>query len=331
MIVKNFDLKKKLREKINCYLLYGKNSGLIDETINLVLKPVFSKNVFYYDENELLSKVDEFKEEIFNKSFFENDKLIIINRVSDKILNVIEEIVDSKTEDVKIIIRTGLLEKKSKLRNYFEKSSSAIVVPFYEDNYQSLIKIAQNFFNGKKIRISQQNVNYIVERSNGNRINLNNELEKISNFSDKKLTIEYGEISKLTNLAENYSFAELADQCLLKNKKKTLNILNENNSSPEDNIIILKTFLYKLKRLKQLKMDLEVKQNYDIVISTFKPPIFWKDKDLVKEQLKIWSLSQIQSSIKKINNVELLIKKNSQIANQIISDFILDRLKLPNS
>lgn len=331
MIVKFFDLKKKANDKISVYLLYGQNSGLIEETVDTVLKPILSKNIFYYDENDILSKTDEFKEEIFNKSFFETDKLIIINRATDKILNLIEDIVDSKIENTKIIIKTGILEKKSKLRNFFEKDKKIIVVPFYEDNYQSLMKIAQNFFSEKKIKVSPQNINYIIERSKGNRIYLKNELEKIANYSLKKKTIEFDDIFKLTNLAENYDFSELTDQCLARNKKKTLSILNENNSSVEDNIIILKTFLYKLKRLKKLKINLEIINNPDTVISTFKPPIFWKDKDLIKQQLRIWSLPQIKLFIKKINDIETLIKKNSQISSKIVNDFILEKLDLPNN
>ncbi len=331
MIVKFFDLKKKANDKVSVYLLYGQNSGLIEETVDAVLKPILSKNIFYYDENDILSKTDEFKEEIFNKSFFETDKLIIINRATDKILNLIEDIIDSKIENTKIIIKTGILEKKSKLRNFFEKNKEQIVVPFYEDNYQSLMKIAQNFFSEKKIKVSPQNINYIIERSKGNRINLKNELEKIANYSLKKKTIEFSDIIKLTNLAENYDFSELTDQCLARNKKKTLSILNENNSSVEDNIIILKTFLYKLKRLKKLKINLEIINNPDTVISTFKPPIFWKDKDLIKQQLRIWSLPQIKLFIKKINDIETLIKKNSQISSKIVNDFILEKLDLPNN
>ena len=331
MIVKFFDLKKKANDKVSVYLLYGQNSGLIEETVDAVLKPILSKNIFYYDENDILSKTDEFKEEIFNKSFFETDKLIIINRATDKILNLIEDIIDSKIENTKIIIKTGILEKKSKLRNFFEKNKEQIVVPFYEDNYQSLMKIAQNFFSEKKIKVSPQNINYIIERSKGNRIYLKNELEKIANYSLKKKTIEFSDIIKLTNLAENYDFSELTDQCLARNKKKTLSILNENNSSVEDNIIILKTFLYKLKRLKKLKINLEIINNPDTVISTFKPPIFWKDKDLIKQQLRIWSLPQIKLFIKKINDIETLIKKNSQISSKIVNDFILEKLDLPNN
>ncbi len=326
MIVKQFDLKNKIKNKINFYLLYGQNSGFIDETINTILKPNFSKNIFYYEEVDLLSKIDEFKEEIFNKSFFENDKLIIISRATDKILQLIEDIIQIQTDDIKIIIKTGSLEKKSKLRNYFEKNKNTIVVPFYEDTHQSLIAIAQKFFYEKKIKISNQNINFIVERVKGNRINLKNELEKIYSLSFKKNIIEFEEILKLTNLAENYSISELTDQCLVKNKKKTLNILNENNSSHEDNILIVKTFLYKLKRLKRLKKELQTKSNSEEVISSYKPPIFWKEKDLIKQQLKIWNLPQIQSAIKEVNNIEMLIKKNAEISNQIINDFILDRL-----
>lgn len=326
MIVKQFNLKNKIKEKINFYLLYGQNSGLIDETIDSILKPNFSKNIFYYDEIDLLSKIEEFKEEIFNKSFFENDKLIIISRATDKILQVIEDIIQIQNDDLKIIIKTSSLEKKSKLRNYFEKNKDTIIVPFYEDTHQSLIAIAQKFFYEKKIKISNQNINFIIERVKGNRINLKNELEKIYSLSLKKNVIEFEEIMKLTNLAENYSISELADQCLVKNKKKTLNILNENNSTHEDNILIIKTFLYKLKRLKWLKKELQIKKNSEDVISSYRPPIFWKDKDLIRQQLKIWSLPQILSVIKEVNNIEMLIKKNSQISNVIINNFILDKL-----
>ena len=326
MIIKHYELKKNLEGKSNFFLLYGHNSGLIEEIIDKDLKPIFSKNIFKYDESEILSDISAFKEGLVNKSFFENDKLIIINRVSDKILDIVKEISDKKDENLKIILKSGNLEKKSKLRNFFEKSKNLIIIPFYEDTHQSLLFLAQKFFKENKIKISPQNINYIIENSKGNRINLKNELEKIKNFSQKKLSVELNEIIKLTNLAENYNISELTDQCLARNKKKTLNILNENNPSPEDNILILKNFLYKLKRLKKLKLELENKKNTDAVISSYKPPIFWKDKDMIKQQLKIWSLPQIKSLINKTNDMELLIKKNSQASNQIVNNFILEKL-----
>ena len=331
MIIKYFDIKNNLKKNVSFYLLYGVNIGLIEETIKTTLKPVFSKNIFNYEENEILSNIDEFKQNIFNKSFFENEKLIIINRASDKILEIIKDIIDNDITETVIILKSGALEKKSKLRNFFEKNKKTIISPFYEDNYQSLSIIAQNFFKEKKIKISPQNINLIVERSKGNRISLKNELEKIENFSFKKLSIDFDEIAKLTNLAENYSVSELADQCLAKNKKKTLKILNENNSSFEDNILIIKTFLYKLKRLKRLKIDLEIQKNLETVISSFKPAIFWKDKDLIKQQLKVWTLPQIKFLIEKVNNTELLIKKNSQISTEIINNFIFERLEISNN
>jgi len=331
MIIKHYELKKKVEGKTNYFLIYGQNSGLIEEIVNKDLKPFLSKNVFKYDESEILSDIDNFKEGILNKSFFENDKLIIINRASDKILDVIKEISKEEDENLKIILKSGSLEKKSKLRNFFEKSKDLMIIPVYEDTNQALLILAQNFFRENNIKISTQNINYIVEKSKGNRINIKNELEKIKNFSQNKLSIKLNEIIKLTNLAENYSFSELTDQCLAKNEKKTLNILNENNLSSEDNILILKTFLYKLKRLKKLKLELEIKKNADTVISSHKPPIFWKDKDIIKQQLKILSLSKIKSLIDETNNAELLIKKNSQISNQIVNNFILEKLEISNN
>jgi DNA polymerase III subunit delta len=327
MIVKFFDLKKNLKNNINFYLLYGLNSGLIEETINNILKPGLSINIFNYEENELLSNIDEFKDGIFTKSFFDKDKLIIINRATDKILHVIEEIINKDIKDLKIIIKSGVLEKKSKLRRFFEANKSVIIIPFYEDNSQSLVSIAQKFFKENKIGISSQNINYIAERAKGNRINLKNELEKIQNYSLGKNSIEFNEITKLTNLSENYDVTELVNQCIAKNKKKTLHILNENNSVLEDSIIILKTFLYKLKRLKKLKDELQIQDNIDNAVSSFKPPIFWKEKDLVKQQLKVWTLTQIKSLIIQVSDLELLIKKNSEQSSRIMNNFIFENLE----
>ncbi len=331
MIAKSTDLKAILSDNINFYLMYGVNSGLIEETINNHIKPNLSKNIYNYDESEILDNTDSFKENIFNKSFFEENKLIIINRVTDKILNLIKEVIDANTDDIKIILKSGALEKKSKIRTFFEKSSNLIVVPFYEDNINILSTITQNFFREKKIKISQQNINIIIERSKGNRIYLKNELEKISNYIETKKNITEEEILKLTNLTENVSISELTDNCLAKNKRKTLGILNENNTSSEDSILILKIFLYKLKRLKKLKIETNKKNNVDVVISSFKPPIFWKDKQIVKQQLKIFTLDQIKILIKKVNNLELLIKKNSNQSIQIVNNFIMEELEFSNN
>ncbi len=326
MIVKLRDLQNNMKNNFNYYLLYGLNSGLIEETINDTLKKKFTKNIYNYDESEIIRNINNFEENILNKSFFDNEKFIIINRGSDKILEIIKNLKSLNINGITIVIKADNLDKKSKLRNFFEKDKKTICVPFYEDNYQSLMVLAQNFFKENKIKISSQSINCIVERSKGNRINLKNELNKILSFCYKKKSIELNEVLKLSNLADNYNFSELVDQCLAKNKKQTINILNENNQSPEDNIVIIKTFLYKLKRLQRLQIELADKKDLELVISSFKPPVFWKDKEIIKKQLKSLSLNQIKTMTKEINNLELLIKKNSQISNEIVQNFIYESL-----
>jgi len=122
MIIKSFEIKNKINKKTNFYLLYGPNTGLLENTIENFLKPIFSKNIFRYEESEIINNIDVFKLNIFNKSFFENEKLIIIDRSSDKIYNLIKEIIELNPDDIKIIIKSTNLEKKSKLRNFFEKN-----------------------------------------------------------------------------------------------------------------------------------------------------------------------------------------------------------------
>lgn len=323
MIVKSLDLKKNLKNNKN-FLLYGVNSGLINETVNDTLKPNFSKNIYNYDEQEILSNPDQFKENIVNKSFFENDKLIIISRATDKIKNILEEIITKQIDDLIIVVKSGMLEKKSKLRSFFEKEKNTIAIAYYEDGYRELNSIIQKFFYDKKIKISSQSSNILIERSRGNRINLINELNKISNYLINKKKIDYEEICKLTNLSENHNISDLTDNALAKNKIKTLSIINENILTTDDYILIIKNFLYKIKRLKKLKKELENNKNIENVILSYKPPIFWKERDIIKSQLKSISFERLNILSIKVNNLEKMVKENSKISGIILYNFLLE-------
>ena len=329
MISKFYELAK-FKNKINYYLFYGENDGQKLDTIESNFKNFTKENTYKYSEKDILTDTRIFLENLYSKSFFEKEKLIMIYDVTDKILGLIQENLKTKVEDIIIILIAKKLDKKSKIRNFFEKEKNLIIVPFYEDTSQTLISIAKKILNENKLNLSQENLNLIIERSQGDRINLKNELKKIINFSKGKKKIELSDILKLTNLSENYSAGELVDNCLSKNKKRTLNIINENIPSSEDNILILRTFLNKLKRLRKLRLNLKQDSNIDQVINSFKPPIFWKDKNIIKQQIKLWKLNDIESFIVDLNNTESLIKKNPQISNQIINNMILDKFKETN-
>ena len=331
MILKSFELNKLKLEDYNFYLFYGDNEGLKEDTIKNFFVKKYQNKIHRYEEKEILDNIDDFYNNVFTKSFFDNEKLIIINRVSDKIREIIEELIEKKTEDIQFILNSKNLEKKSTLRKLFEKQKSIVCIPFYEDNNQTLNSIISLFFRNKKIPISQQLINVLVERSRGDRKNLNNELEKIENFSLNKKNLNIEEIIKLTNLADNYSASELVDHSLAKNTRKTVTILGENNYSDEDNIIIIRTLLAKLKRLVKIYELVDEKNNIEQAISACKPPIFWKDKPLVIQQIRSWKKDGLEQLIYKTNEIELLVKKNSALAKNILADFIINNSKKTNN
>tara|TARA_B100000886_G_scaffold187687_1_gene128921 strand:- start:419 stop:1417 length:999 start_codon:yes stop_codon:yes gene_type:complete len=329
MISKFYEIAK-FKEKINLFLFYGENDGQKLEAISTNFSHFNKKNTFKYSEKDILENKQLLFENIYSKSFFENEKLIIITEITDKFLNVILEITESKLDEVKIILLTKKLEKKSKIRNFFEKEERTLIVPFYEDTTQTLNTIARKILSENKIYLSQEQLNLIIDRTRNDRISLKNELEKIVALSKNKKKIDLDDILKLTNLSENYSASELADNCLSKNKRKTLNILNENISTNDDNILILKTFLYKLKRLKRLRQNFNENNDLEKTINSFKPTIFWKDKTTIMHQIKIWDINDIEEFIIDLNNTEYLIKKNPNVSNQIINNMILDKVENSN-
>ena len=324
MIIKPHEIEKLNLTKNKFFLFYGENQGYKNQIIDSNFKKIFLKNTYIFEEAEILVNVDSFFDKILSQSFFEKEKLFIINRATDKIKTILEEVIDKDIEDLVIVLNSNSLEKKSKIRSLFEKNKKTVCVAFYEDNSQTLSTIVNNFFRTNKISISQQTINLIVQRARGDRLNLNNELEKIRYYTLSKKKIEAKDILKLTNLAENYNVFELIDSCLSKNKKKTVNILNENNYSLEDCILIIRTFLIKSKKLIKLSKELKQTKNVDLTISSSKPPIFWKEKETIKQQLNIWTYSEIEKLIYRINNIELLIKQHNNNSIAILFNFIIE-------
>ena len=323
MIFKNFELGNKNIKEFNFFLLYGKNDGLKNEIIEKYFTKDFKGELNKYEEAEFLGNNDNIMEEFLNKSLFSTEKIIIISRSSDKLVNTLEKILEKNLNDLKIIIKTGILEKKSKLRSLFEKSVSMVAIPFYEDDSRSLLPILHEFINKHKLKISRESVNLILDRVSGNRENLKIELQKIFNYSLTNKNLTFETIKKLTNLAENYGVGELVDEYLSGNTKNVTKILNENNYSDDDCILILRTLLIKSKRLLKILETNKQINNIDKVIMNTKPPIFWKERDYVKKQANNWDLKKLKNKIYEINEIETLIKTNSKNSLNILSDFII--------
>ena len=298
-----------IRENNSKIIFFENNSLKFSQEFN------FGSNIIIKDISKITALEKNVVKEILNNNDF-----------NDSSTN--EEIINKDIDDTILILNADILEKKSKIRNFFEKSKKLVCVAFYPDEFRNLSFILQNFLKEKKLKISQESANLIIERSNGSRDHLKNELKKIEIYALNKKEIHLSEIIKLTNLGKNYNISELVESCLAKNHKKISKIINENNFSNEDTIIIIRTFLLKAKRLLNLSRNLEVEKNLDDVVSKYKPPIFWKEKEVVKLQLNLWSMSDLKKLIYEVNNTELLIKKNINISLNVLLDFIFKNSKL---
>ena len=323
MIIKNFELERIKKSNLSLYLFYGQNEGLKKEVLENCFIKNFKGLVEKYDEKEVIENQEEIYSKIFNKSLFEKEKIILISRTSDKIVDFIERILEKNVSDIKIICLSEILEKKSKLRNLFEKDSQLICIPFYADDNKKLTQLCGDFFKKINVPISREILNVIVDKCQGDRNNLNRELEKVEMFIDGNTKFDISDILKLISLSENYTVSELVDSCLSKNIKNTAKILNENNYTNDDCILILRTMLNKTKRLIKLRDDYDVTKNLDSTVSNFRPPIFWKDKDVIKKQLLKWDKKDSSELIFEINELEKLIKKNSENSLRITYDFVL--------
>jgi|TARA_B110000438_G_scaffold265390_1_gene278695 DNA polymerase-3 subunit delta len=338
MIIKSYQVQKNKSDflKCNLYLLYGENVGLKKDIKNLIKSQISGKNddniedIFLY-ENEILDDEESLYNFIYSGSLFSEKKIITIYDGTDKIIEKINNIYEKYPENTSIIIFSNILEKKSKLRIFFEKNKKTICVPCYLDNDRDLTTIARLELKKNNISLSQEIINLLIEKSNSDRDNLRNEINKVHAYSIGKKKMEIENIKSLINFSGDYKSDIFINECLCGNIKQYKKIISELYSNTVNQIFLLRILSNKIQRLLKMKVEESKLNNIDNIISNIKPSIFWMEKPLVKKQLSIWSLEDLKKIINEINNTELLCKKNPNISKVIFFNFFTSICKKANN
>ena len=322
LVEENIEVLKK-----NLVLFYGENVGLIEELKKKIINRNNKVKVIKFSQEDILKNNNIYFDEIRNKSLFDKKKIIFIHNASDKLLDIIKESLSYINEN-NVFIFSNILEKKSKLRNFFEKDTESEVVPCYNDNEISIkTKILQEFKNYKWI--TPQIINLIVESCGNDRIKLMNEITKIKTCFDKE-TIKNEDLVNLLNLNVSTDFNILKDASIAGNKQKTNQLLNSTIIEIEKLSLYTSAFNQRLTKLKIIKEN--SKENLDTALANMKPPIFWKDKPIYLNQLKSWNSKKLTKALDITYNMELKIKSFSYINKELVlKKFILDICNLANA
>lgn len=322
LIEGNIDL---LKEKI--ILFYGENLGLKDDLKNKIKDSKKEASILIYNQDDILKNEDFFFNEILNVSLFDEKKIFFINEATDKILNIIENIRD-KIDNHEIFLFSEILEKKSKIRNYFEKDKKLAAIACYNDNEITIKKIIQERLKGFT-GLSTHNINTLIENCGLDRSKLKNELEKIIIFfSDKKINNE--NLEELLNIKENNNFNSLKDEAINGNKIKTNKLLGDTIFEKEKNILYINLINQRLMKLSAL-IEMTKLTNIDKAISEIKPPIFWKDKPFYIAQIKKWNSQKIKNILNSTFDLEVTVKSNSSINHDLlIKKLMVDICNLAN-
>ena len=329
MIVKSYILENdpKKISNYNSILFYGINLGL-KKYFKEKIKSLNKNNlILNFNQEELIKDNNLLINEISNSSLFQEKKIIFIENGTEKILAALEEVIINLGEN-KIIIFSETLEKKSKLRNYFEKSKDLVAVPCYEDNEITIKKIITNKL--KEFRgLSPQNISLIIENCGLDRIKLDNELDKIFNFFQDK-TLDTFKLETLLNLKTNDNFNLLKDEAISGNKYKTNKLLSDTVIESEKNILYLNIINQRFNKLYQIITESKL-SNLEDAVNKSKPPIFWKDKPAFLTQIKKWDTSKIRKILDKSYELEINIKSNNSLnSNILIKKLLIEICELAN-
>ena len=326
MIIKSYEFRKNITNllKNNFFLFYGENFGLKKDLKDFVFNEIKHNNDIEnlsFFENDILNNVENFYNSIYSGSLFSNKKIITINEASDKIINLVSDIFEKYNENVILIFFSQILEKKSKLRIFFEKNKKTVCVPCYLDSQRDLEFIVQEELKKNNLSLSREIINLLIEKSNFDRNNLRNEIEKIISYSFNKKKIEIDNIKYLINFSGDYKSDIFVNECLCGNITAYKKIISELYIGAVNQILLFRILANKIQCLLKIKEQENDSKNLDYLIDNFRPPIFWKEKPMVKKQLSIWKSKDLEKVVKEINATELLCKKNPQVANSIFFNF----------
>ena len=337
MITKSYEIQNTKNNflKYKLFLLYGENNGLKKDIREIVKTSLKKKDndleILSLFEKEVIDNKENFYNSIYSGSLFNNSKIININGATDKIISLIEDITDKYPKNTIIILFSDILEKKSKLRNFFEKDTRTMCVPCYLDNNRDLELIARTLLKKNNITLSNESISLLIEKSNSDRDNLKNEIEKIISYALNKRKIEVHEIRSIINFSGEYKSELLINECLSGNISQYKKIFSEIYINTINQIYLLRILSSKVQRLLNIKNEEKNYNNLDNLLNSTKPPIFWKEKPIVKKQLSVWKLDDLQKTISEINDIESLCKKNPQVSKVIFFDFFSKICKKANS
>jgi DNA polymerase-3 subunit delta len=304
-------------------LIYGINNGIKDEIKNSLKNKAKDSEIIIFFEEEILKDISLLYKNIVNESLFSKKKLIFIHEVTDKILHLVSESIEKENKDIKVFLFAEKLEKKSKLRNFFEKNKKLAIFPCYEDNEKTLIAYVNKELRDFK-GLSGDIVNLIISNSNMNRKIIHGELVKIKDFFLTK-KINKKQILDLLNVKTNTHFDEIRDNALNGEKNKINKLLSEVDILNEETFFYLNNLNYRIIKLQEIiSISGNDSRRYMQTIESLKPAIFWKDKPIVMQQLDKWDLKKLYHIADKIGEIEILMKKNSYLRNDvIIKNFII--------
>ncbi len=316
MILKSYIVEGDINQinEFNCVLFYGENSGIQEDIRNKIKqknKEIEFINLF---QSEIIKNNNSFYTHTDNVSLFGNKKIIFIFEANDKILEILKN--HKLNNDAKIIIFTNILDKKSKLRAFFEKEKDFAVIPCYQDNERTLTKHISSKINMKK-GLNQEIINIIINNSHMDRKIINEEIKKINGFFIDK-PIDKEKLLELLNVKINTDFDKIRDAIFMCNKTKANSLLGEIEFLQEDIFIFINKLNNRTKKLIEIINIYENTKNYEMALEMLKPKVFWKDKPVFLEQLTKWNGYELSKVLEIVSKTELLMKKNSYIKNEVI-------------
>ena len=240
-----------------------------------------------------------------------------------------------KKQDVNLefssIFENEITENEEAFYNSIYSGSLFGNIPCYLENDRGVEIIAVNELKKNNITLSRECINLLIEKSNSDRNNLKNEIEKIKSFSLNKKKIELEELKSIINFSGEYKSDNFINECLCGNISQYKKALSEFYSNAVNQIFLLRILANKIQRLLRMKEIESDYDNIDSLLNSSKPPIFWKEKPMIKKQLIIWNSNALKKMIQEINHTELLCKKNPQTSRAIFFNFFGQICKKANN
>ncbi|MGY8985081.1 MAG: DNA polymerase III subunit delta [Sphingomonadales bacterium] len=305
----------KLNDQYSGVLIYGPDEGLVRERAHRISKQVVEDlsdpfNVVRPSLSQVIEEPSILLDELLSLSMVGGRRLVRLDGAEDKAYQGLEQALSGIPKDGEknlLVVTAGNLKPSSKIRKLFEGLEIAVTIACYADSSKDVEELIIEVLGANNLKADPQAISFLLNNLGSDRLISRSELEKIVLYAGDRIdrVIKLEDVITLIGDSATLTLNDIASATTGGDLKRLDQLLERAQSQGENAIAIIRALSRRLQQFHLVKGLIEAGQPIDSAIGKLRPPLFFKEKDIFRNQLFLWSSQKLGKALLLLSDAEL--------------------------